>query len=130
MAFNVPEKYRVKQPKGMPLRYASDAGYGNNGVFRVTSTKLKNPLNVIAGDGDGWEHVSVSMPHRCPSWGEMCHVKNLFWDPSDCVVQYHPPEKDWVNNHSYCLHLWRPKGPQVPTPPQFMVGDPALGVLI
>lgn len=58
-------------------------------------------LRIIACDGEGeakgWEHVSVSvpdMPHKCPSWEEMCLVKALFWDAHECVVQFHPPEAD------------------------------------
>ena len=43
------------------------------------------------------------------TWNEMCWVKELFWDDFEVVFQYHPPKKDHVNNHKYCLHLW--KGP-------------------
>lgn len=76
-----------------------------------------------------WEHVSVSLPNRCPTWAEMCAIKDLFWDESDCVVQYHPPKRDWVNNHPYCLHLWRPVGQEIQRPPSLMVGYSSLGVI-
>ena len=36
--------------------------------------------------------------------------KALFWDEDDCVIQYHPPRSEYVNNHQNCLHLWRPIG--------------------
>jgi hypothetical protein len=77
---------------------------------------------VIASDGEGWEHVSVSRKDRCPIWEEMCQVKDLFWDDEDVVMQFHVPSKDHVNNHPYCLHLWRPKGVNVLRPDRIMVG--------
>lgn len=70
-----------------------------------------------------WEHVSVSTPVRCPTWEEMCFVKSLFWLPHECVVQFHPPEAEYVNQHPYCLHLWRPLEPlRIPRPPTIAVG--------
>ena len=54
-----------------------------------------------------WEHVSVSLEKRCPNWKEMCLVKDLFWDESECVIQFHPPRSEYVNNHPFCLHLWK-----------------------
>jgi len=79
-------------------------------------------LKTIASDQMAWEHVSVSLGDRCPTWDEMCRVKNIFWDEEDCVVQYHPPKSDYVNNHPYCLHLFRPIGIELPKPNSIMVG--------
>lgn len=79
-------------------------------------------LTIIFSDGEGWEHVSVSTPGRCPNWAEMCFVKNLFWSAEDVVIQFHPAASEYVNNHPYCLHLWRPQGVTLPTPPRFLVG--------
>lgn len=70
----------------------------------------------------GWEHVSVSRRDRCPTWDEMCLVKSIFWDEDDCVIQYHPPRSEYVNNHPNCLHLWRPIGVSLAMPPSIMVG--------
>lgn len=98
MAFHVPEEFRLDMAprgKGHP---------GNNGMF-LCKVAHGQSLRVIASDGGGWEHVSVSRTDRCPTWKEMCQVKDLFWDDTDCVVQYHPPKSDYVNNHPYCLHL-------------------------
>lgn len=116
MAFHVPEKFRVRVG-----RKATDERYGNNGAFQL---KLKHGqmVNVIASDGEGWEHVSVSRDDRCPTWDEMCQIKAIFWDGEDCVVQYHPPESEYVNNHPFCLHLWRQAGIEMPAPPAWMVG--------
>lgn len=119
MSFHVPEKYRIKSG-----RFRTSASDGNNGCFYVNSLKLKYMLLCIASDGMGWDHVSVSLTstRRCPTWDEMCFIKSLFWDAYDCVIQFHPPEQDYVNNHPYCLHLWRPSNQEVPRPEWFLVG--------
>lgn len=116
MSFHVPEKYRVTTG-----RMASDASYGNNGAF-VVPLKRGQQVFVVASDGMCWEHVSVSRKDRCPTWEEMCQIKDIFWDAEDCVVQYHPAQSEYVNNHPYCLHLWRPVGQPIPTPPWWLVG--------
>ena len=115
--FHVPNKYRIREG-----RVASDESYGNNGAF-----KIKN-LNIIASDGYGWEHVSISLPHRAPKWNEMCRVKEMFWDDTDTVVQFHPPKNDYVNNHNYCLHLWCYEL-GFPRPPSTMVGIKDLRII-
>ena len=79
------------------------------------------PLTVIFSSGEGWEHVSVSTPGRCPNWDEMCVVKEYFWDAEDAVMQLHPPRSTYVNVHPNCLHLWRPTKTAIPLPPDYMV---------
>lgn len=121
MTFHVPNNFRLRVG-----RMGTNDAYGNNGVFQIRNTTRKArvglPFNVIASDGGGWEHVSVSMPERCPIWEEMCFIKGLFWDAEDAVMQLHPPQSTWVNNHATCLHLWRPIGRTIPLPPTIMVG--------
>jgi hypothetical protein len=95
-------------------------GDGNNGYFVIPFESYE--FDVIASDGGGWEHVSVSMPKRTPSWKQMCYVKTLFWDDEDVVIQYHPAKKDYVNMHEHTLHMWRPTGQELPTPPKLFVG--------
>ena len=117
MAFKVPEAYRVKHG-----RLASSADYnGNNGLF-IVNLKRGQRVKVIASDGLGWEHVSVSRDDRPPLWDEMCQIKDMFWDAEDCVVQFHPPHSEYVNNHPNCLHLWRMVGVDFPMPDSIMVG--------
>lgn len=123
MSFHVPEKFRLKEG-----RLASLPEDGNNGVFFVKVHRGQE-LRVIASDGAGWEHVSVSRTDRCPTWDEMCQVKDLFWDEDDCVIQFHPPRSEYVNNHPYCLHLWRPIGVEIMAPPSILVGVKKLGLL-
>ena len=118
--FKVPEEYRI-----LSGLLSSSKEDGNNGVFLIPNyiSKLGN-ISVIASEGcapdssESWEHVSVSLMHRCPNWYEMCSIKSVFWDDDDVVMQIHPAKKDWVNNHQYCLHLWRPIDQEIPLPPK------------
>lgn len=84
-------------------------------------------LLVIASFGGEWDHVSASHPRRIPNWIEMSHIKRMFFMPDEAVMQLHPAESDYVNNHPRCLHLWRPQNETIPTPPAWMVGIKELG---
>lgn len=103
----------------------SDKSLGNNGGFKIPLDKDTTAL-VVASDGVGWEHVSVHIKesgvNETPTWEEMCEIKALFWGPEDCVIQYHPPKSEYVNNHEHCLHLWRPTEVQIPLPPSILTG--------
>ena len=66
--------------------------------------------------------MSVSNQVRCPTWGEMCQVKELFWRDDETVVQFHPAKSEYVNDHSYCLHLWKQTGVDFVLPPSILVG--------
>lgn len=110
--------------------FASDPAWGPYGAFFVYGP-CGCELKIIASGAHetGWEHVSVSTPRRPPNWQEMCFVKALFWDAEECVMQLHPPESTYVNNHSHCLHLWRPVNQMIPLPPSTLVGVKSLGTL-
>lgn len=107
-------------------------GDEGNGIFllkapggRITAAGQSGQrLYCIASNGEGWEHVSVSVPNtrRCPTWEEMAFVKDQFWHPDECVIQYHPPDDQYVNTHPYTLHLWRPLEFWIPVPPRELVG--------
>lgn len=104
------------------------------GVFLIPVKSSKRPLMVIASRGDdeggmGWDHVSVSLPARCPTWAEMDHIKRLFFKPEEVAMQLHVAESEHISNHPYCLHIWRPTAAQLPLPPSIMVGLPELGEL-
>lgn len=105
--------------------YASMPG-DDFGAFEVPGP-CGRILRVIASPGDAhegipWEHVSVSLPNRCPNWPEMDFIKRLFWDDEETVMQLHPPRSKWISNHPYCLHLWRPIEFEIPLPPEIAVG--------
>ncbi len=101
----------------------SPAQSGPNGAF-IIQVPNGEVLQIIASNGAGWDHVSVAPRYkkRCPTWEEMCFIKNLFWDPEEPVVQYHPPRSHYINNHEFVLHLWKPQDLTIPTPPGWMVG--------
>lgn len=111
----VPEQYRIKT--GI---MGSDESYGNNGSFKIPFESFE--FSVIASDQEGWEHVSVALPNRNPNWREMCFFKNLFWGEDICVIQFHPPKAEYINNHPHCLHLWKPIDKDIETPPYSLVG--------
>lgn len=119
-----PEVFRLKQGT-----LASDASYGNNGCFIVPHPQRDDVyLACIISDGAGWDHVSVTLGNnegpikRCPTWEEMCFVKNLFWNKDEVVIQYHPAEKDYISDHDFCLHLWKKQGFELPVPGGWMIG--------
>jgi hypothetical protein len=136
MTLRIPQKveaYRV----GVGL-WGSNPG-DNYGVLHNVPGPCGEKLGIVVSDGlpcglpaDGWEHVSVSLSRvgkaRVPNWEEMCWVKNLFWDPEDCVVQFHPPQSKNVNNYRV-LHMWRYLKGEFPRPPGWMIGIKALGEL-
>lgn len=94
------EKYRTAGPRN-----------SSSGFFEIPrlGARLGVVLRVQISDGGGWDHVSVSLEHRCPRWEEMCFVKRLFFRDDEEVMQLHPKESNYVNRHPYCLHLWRPQ---------------------
>jgi len=114
------DKFRVRRSE---LHFFGTVGDAGNGCFKIF-VRGKS-FFVIASNGGGWEHVSVSPASdrrkACPTWEEMCAIKDMFFQPDECVVQYHPAESEYVNLHPYCLHLWRPTGGSIPTPPKEFV---------
>lgn len=109
------EKWRIQEGQ-----YASPPGV-YYGAFDIPGP-LNQRLAVIACDasptqGVFWEHVSVSTKNRVPLWREMCFIKALFWGEDETVMQLHPPKSQYVNQHKYCLHLWRPTREKIPMPP-------------
>lgn len=121
-----PEQFRLQNSPRLPTQYKTQAG-DPFGAFEIPGREAcGRVLFCIVADGaeTGWDHVSVSIPDRrtkCPSWEEMCIIKALFWEPSECVVQFHPPESDYVNMHGGCLHLWKQVSAEFPQPPKICV---------
>lgn len=121
-------RVRIATPSIDP-KYCSDDSWGFNGMFRLPLHS--ETVRCVASDGTDfaedkwkWQHVSVSIEYdkRPPKWNIMCWVKDLFWEPEDWVVQFHPAKSQYVNYHPGCLHLWRPLKEHLPTPLAIMVG--------
>jgi hypothetical protein len=102
-----------------PEKYQKQRGE-DGGVFIIPFRG--RDLLVIASNGMGWDHVSVSLTNRCPNWEEMHFVKQQFFNDEECVMQLHPPKSEYINYHRYCLHLWRPQNEKIPLPPSILVG--------
>jgi hypothetical protein len=119
MRLAIPDKLEQGRIKDGEL--ASTSAYGTTGAFFIIGP-CGEKLAIIASDGEGWEHVSVSLKRRLPNWTEMCFVKDLFWNDEECVIQFHPPKSEYINCHPLCLHLWKPVGLEIITPPTGLVG--------
>lgn len=91
------------------------------GCFRVPVEGAGFDLAVIAASDEGWDHLSVSTPYRCPTWAEMEHVKRLFFNDNEVAFQLHVPAADHISVHPHCLHIWRPHDRDIPLPPKDMV---------
>jgi len=89
-------------------------------------------LRVIASAGrdqpKGWQfdHVSVSLSNRSPTWEEMDYIKRLFFRDDETCYQLHVTAGEHINNHPYCLHIWHCLEAAIPLPPGVMVGVTAL----
>lgn len=113
-----PEQFRFE----CAGRWASKAG-DPFGAFTIPAHKApgRRTLNIIASDGYAtqWEHVSVCLgvnSKTLPTWSEMCFVKDLFWDQTEWVVQFHPAKKNYLNFHPGVLYLWKPVAVEFPKP--------------
>lgn len=106
------------------FRVVSHLGVGDEtcGAFVIDSPVDGGVLRVIASADEGWDHVSVSRAKRCLNWPEMDHIRRLFFEDSETVMQLHAPPAENISLHEFCLHLWRPQGVDIPRPPSWMVG--------
>lgn len=96
----------------------------DHGLFYIPSPTCNNMrLKVICGPmNSDWQHVSVSLPKRCPNWLEMAKIKELFWDEDETVAQFHPKKSEYVDNHPNVLHLWKKKDEDFELPPSILTG--------
>lgn len=116
-------KKRVKKMKKI------DDILKSSGVYKVVETASDGAMfdyrigsrryEIIASNGDGWDHVSVvplgqSYP---PTWQAMSKIKDLCFDDDEAVMELHPAKSQYVNLVKNCLHLWRPQKQEIPLPP-------------
>jgi hypothetical protein len=77
----------------------------------VWYSKIGDTMTVIVSgdteaDGKRWIHVSVSRPSRLPSWEDLREVKDTFIGRDRKAIQVLPPAAEYINLHSYALHLF------------------------
>jgi hypothetical protein len=110
------------------------AGDESCGAFLFPYHKTGVTLAVVASSDGGWDHVSVSLPNRCPNWPEMEYIRRQFFKDRECVVQIHAPLDEYVSGeefgHPYCLHLWRDQQHEQRRPPRWMIGGAKPGQLL
>ena len=113
----------IKSNKYLSVKeVAPDGGFGYIKLPRDTK-KGFTKATIIWSTGMGWEHVSVRpLNGSMPTWDDMCFIKDMFWTDEDCVVQYHPPKSEYVNNLPNCLHLWKTTDAEMPLPPSILTG--------
>lgn len=67
-------------------------------------------MSIICGmenhDGKWWLHVSCAKPDSLPTWEDFKEVKAIFIGRDKKAIQILPNEKEYVNIHPYCLHLY------------------------
>lgn len=112
------DKYRVNT--GVDVHWGGP-GDKRGGAFVFGSDTADVLLRVIASVDRGWDHVSVSLEDRTPTWAEMEQIKRLFFKDHETAYQLHVPAKDHINIHPYTLHLWRHRMRVFPHPPKEFV---------
>lgn len=73
--------------------------------------ELANGMTVIESDGGEtahgeWLHVSASFPDRMPSWDDLGMLKRILIGPDADAIIVLPKQRQYVNIHPNCLHLW------------------------
>ncbi len=83
-------------------------------------------LCIIVSWGGDWDHVSVhgmdiADNNFTPSWKDMCVVKDVIFELTETVMQFHPSIEHYINIHSHVLHLWKPQESEILLPPTEMI---------
>ncbi len=130
--FKAQEKYRVRKGK-----LASDASFGNNGVFFIPAGTEAVPdenkvlvhspyfILCVLSDQRDWEHIAVAIhtigPPRAPVKEEVEAVRNMFWGKDDTVVQF-TTSSNFKDDNPHTVHLWRNPLMDIPVPPAELFG--------
>ena len=103
------------------LEQFGDFGNAFCGAFMIPCAATGVTLKCLASADAGWDHVSVSLPNRCPNWTEMSLAKRAFFLPEETAFQFHVEVAKHINVHPYVLHLWRNWHQQIELPPREFV---------
>lgn len=78
------------------------------------SRNIGEHANIKANNYPDQEYKRVFMyvDFRCPTWPEMVELANMFFNPGEIVIQFHPIASEYVNETKTALHLWEPKNPE------------------
>lgn len=105
----------MKNIKSLEKYINNDIGKSNiNKSFSVPLNDNKEAFVIASENFMGWDHVSAHIIsvesgalNRTPNNEEMQFLRNLFFEDEEVVLEFHPAKKDYINNHSYVLHMWR-----------------------
>jgi hypothetical protein len=77
--------------------------------FESAYVERKLGLTVLVGkeptENGMKTHISVSHPHRYPSWDELKEIKYTLYPQLNMAIMF-PPQGDYVNVHKNCFHIW------------------------
>ena len=76
-------------------------------------------------DGKVYDDIDALLHETCFA-GTHYHcgsfmIRDMFFGEDERVMQFHPPKSEYINNHPYCLHLWKPVDTEIPHPPMICV---------
>ena len=75
---------------------------------------LVGGCSVIHSVEDGLHHISLSNPHRLPTYEEMKTARYRICPDVKYMAQIFPPESEFVNVHPNCLHLYELESREIP----------------
>lgn len=92
------------------------------GLLKVIASAGDEPSeDDLFPNGTRWDHVSVSLKDRTPTWEEMAWVKTLFFEEEEAAIEFHPPKSVYVNDTATVLHIWKPLDFAIVLPPTICV---------
>lgn len=132
-AYRVPHPIGGNSPKG-----ATWGAFQIPHVDQWLRSQFGAFYNVLASDGEAhygspgteWDHVSVHVRKdgkngqrisSTPTWEDMEHIRSLFFDDDETVMQLSVPRADHISHHDHVLHLWKPLKAAIPVPPKILV---------
>ena len=104
-------RQRIPDPIEVPLpdiagQYEPDARHYQMGRCSVTvGTILKGSDPLFPG-----YHLSISHPHRYPTWDEVAHARYKLIPNDVIMVMVLPPKEEYINLDENCFHLHEIKG--------------------
>jgi hypothetical protein len=68
---------------------------------------------IVSKDAGMW-HLSISRKDRLPNYDEIKYARYAYLPEDIVVAQLFPPKHEFINLHSFCLHLWELKPGELP----------------
>ena len=85
------------------LRMGGEAG---SGWKPVRCCEIDNLFFCMVAEEMGLLHMSLSHPHRQPTWDEIKEVRYALLPDEKTFAVLLPPKSQYVNLHENCFHLW------------------------